>query len=205
MEQLLKITTIPIEYELTVHNAHLERKNGTAEVEISRDKGGMKITSRPIRLRVDTYEARNSVVPTTKTAIYQAAQKGKQATYEATAQFAEEGQILLNAKIGEGAETLQSILDQRNALPTGQFKLGFIPETGPDIEWDPPSISISYQMDKLNFDTRIDWGRVEFVPGSIELSVQQYPDVHIEYIGNPIYVPPSAAGRFTGQNIDTKA
>ena len=179
MEQLLKITTIPIEYELTVHNAHLERKNGTAEVEISRDKGGMKITSRPIRLRVDTYEARNSVVPTTKTAIYQAAQKGKQATYEATAQFAEEGQILLNAKIGEGAETLQSILDQRNALPTGQFKLGFIPETGPDIEWDPPSI--------------------------FELSVQQYPDVHIEYIGNPIYVPPSAAGRFTGQNIDTKA
>lgn len=205
MEQLLKITTIPIEYELTVHNAHLERKNGTAEVEISRDKGGMKITSRPIRLRLDTYEASNSVVPTTRTAVFEASQKGKQATYEATAQFAKEGQILLNAKIGQGAETLQSILDQRNALPTGQFELGFIPKTGPDIEWDPPSISINYQMDKLNFDARIDWGRVEFVPGSIELSVEQYPDVHVEYVGNPIYVPPSAGDRFAGEKVDARA
>lgn len=205
MEQLLKIKTIPIEYELKVNSARLERRNGTAEIEISRDEGGMKIKSRPIRLRLDTYEARNSVVPTTKTAIYEAAQKGKQATYEATAQFAKEGQILLKTKIGQGAEALQSILNQRNALPTGDFELAFIPKTGADISWDPPSISINYQMDKLNFDAKIYKGNVEFIPGNIELSILQYPDVYIEYIGNPIYVPPSAAARFTGENIDIRA
>ncbi|MGC4019593.1 MAG: DUF6470 family protein [Muricomes sp.] len=205
MDQLLKITTIPIEYELKVNNARLERRNGTAELEISRDEGGMKIKSRPIRLRLDTYEARNSVVPTTKNAIYAAAEKGQQATYEATAQFAREGQLLLKAQIGEGSEALQSILDQRNAPATGEFELGFLPKTGPNIEWDPPSISINYEMDKLNFDARIDWGNVEFIPGSIELSILQYPDVSIEYIGNPIYVPPSAAAKFTGEVIDVRA
>ena len=41
MEQLLQIKTVPISYELKVENARLERRNGTAEVEISRDKGGM--------------------------------------------------------------------------------------------------------------------------------------------------------------------
>lgn len=35
MEQLLQIKTIPVNYELTVHNARLEIKSGTAELEIS--------------------------------------------------------------------------------------------------------------------------------------------------------------------------
>lgn len=205
MEQLLKITSVPIEYELKVNNARLERKGGIARLEISRDEGGLRIKSSPIRLRLDTYEARNSMVPTTKNAIHQAAQKGTQATYEATAQFAKEGQLLLKAKIGQGAEALQSIFDQRNALPTGEFELGFIPKAGANIEWDPPSISINYQMDRLNFDAKIDWGKVEFIPGSIELLVLQYPDVSIEYVGSPIYVPPSAGERFTGENIDVMA
>ena len=35
--------------------------------------------------------------------------------------------------------------------------------------------------------------------------ISQYPEVNIEYIGDPIYVPPSVAARFTGENIDVKA
>ena len=205
MEQLLKITTIPISYELKINDARLERHNGTAEIEISRDKGGMRIKSRPIQIRLDTYEARNSVVPTTKTAIYQAAEKGRTAAYEAAAQYAQEGRLLLQTQIGEGAEAIDRILADRTAMPTGQFQMGFIPTTGPEIDWTPPSLSIEYQMDKLNFDLRMDKGNVKFVPGSIEMIISQYPEVNIEYIGDPIYVPPSVAARFTGENIDVKA
>lgn len=205
MEQLLKITTIPIKYELKITDARLVRESGTAELEMTRDKGGLQIKSRPIRLRLDTYDARNSVVPTTRTAIYQAADKGLQAAYDATAQFAEAGQILLNAKIGEGAQALQNIWNQRYALPTGDFQLGFLPAAGPDIEWEPPSLSINYQMDKLHFEPHIQKENVRFIPGDIELSILQYPSVHIEYVGSPIYVPPSAAQRFTGENVDVRA
>ncbi|MFR9271604.1 MAG: DUF6470 family protein [Clostridia bacterium] len=205
MNQLLKITTIPIEYELKINNAKLERRNGTAEMEISRNEGGMSIRSRPIRLHLDTYEARNSVVPTTKTSITESAQKGKQAAYQATAQFAKEGQLLLKTKIGEGGEALKSIFEQRTALPTGQFQMGFVPTTGPDISWEAPSLSIRYEMDKLNFDMKIDQGDVKFIPGTIELSISQYPDVEIEYMGEPIYVPPSAAAHFTGEVVDVRA
>lgn len=69
MEQLLQIKTIPINYELKVNNARLERKSGTAELEISRDKGGLHIKSRPVKVNIDTYEARNSVVPNTSSSI----------------------------------------------------------------------------------------------------------------------------------------
>ncbi len=209
MEQLLQITTIPIKYELKIHNASLQYQNGTAEVEISRDKGGMTIKSRPIKLHMDTYEARNSVVPTPKTAISQRAQQGRQAAYEATANYAREGQLLLKAKIGAGSETLNQIFAERTATGTGQAGLEFLPKTGPNIEWEAPEFSIEYEMDKLNFDAKISKGDIKFIPGDIELSISQYPDIEIQYIGDPIYVPPSAAARFTGkstgENVDIEA
>lgn len=205
MEQLLKITTIPINYELKIKSARLEHHSGTAQVEISRNKGGLQIRSQPIKVKLDTYEARNSVTPTTKTAIQQAAQEGKTAAYEATAQYAREGKLMLETKIGEGQKTIDQMLANRTAMPTGQFQLDFIPKTGANIDWEKPSLSIEYEMDKLNFDWRINKGDVQFIPGSIEMQISQYPEVNIEYIGDPIYVPPSAAARFNGEIIDVKA
>ncbi len=205
MEQLLQITTIPIKYELKIQNASLQYQNGTAELEISRDKGGMTIKSRPIKLHMDTYEARNSVVPTTKTSIEQRAQSGRQAAYEATANYASEGQLLLKAKIGAGSETLNQIFAERTATGTGQMEMDYLPKTGPDIEWEAPELSISYEMDKLNFDAKINKGEIKFIPGDIELSISQYPDIEIQYVGGPLYVPPSAEARFTGEQIDIEA
>ena len=43
MEPLLKITNVPIAFEMKINKAHLEYNNGTADLEISRDKGKMKI------------------------------------------------------------------------------------------------------------------------------------------------------------------
>ena len=65
-------------------------------------------------------------------------------------------------------------------------------------------------MDKLeqSFNRLMDFRAVsythlEFIPGDIEMNITQYPDVVIEYIGGPIYVPPSADPE--NQNIDVKA
>ena len=49
-----------------------------------------------------------------------------------------------------------------------------------------------FRSDKLNFDLKIANGNFEFIPGNIEMSITQHPDIMIEYIGGPIYVPPSA-------------
>ena len=205
MEQLIEITTVPIKYQLKVQNASLNYKSSLAEVEITRDKGEMKIRSKPIKLRMDTFDARNSVVPTTKTSIAQAAQKGTRVAYEATADFAREGQLMLKGKIGEDNEVLNQILAERVARPTGDFQLGFVPTTGPNIQWEAPEFNIEYEMDKLNFSARIGKGDFEFIPGSIELQIEQMPDIRIEYVGKPLYVPPSAAEHFEGKQLDVQA
>lgn len=202
MESLLKITTIPIEYELKVQNAKLEYKNSTAKLEMNRDQGGMTIESRPSKLHIDSYDARNSICPTTMESVRQSAAKGKTAAYEATATLAKEGALLLNARV---SNPLDQIISQRAQMPTGEFGMKFLPTTGPEIEWSDPDLTIKYQTDKLSFDLRIANGDFEFIPGDVELSITQMPDVKIEYVGSPIYVPPSAANMFNHTQIDVLA
>ena len=194
MKQLINITTVPIQYELKIQNARLQYKASTAEVEISRNKGGMRIKSRPVKLNIDSFEARNSVVPTTARSVAQTAQQGKASAYEATAQLAQEGQLMLKAKIGE--DVLGQIFSNRLQQPTGEFELGFTPSEPVELSYEAGDLIINYQMDKLNFDLKVANGNFEFVPGDIELSITQHPEVRIEYVGGPIYVPPSADPNF---------
>ena len=187
----IEIKTVPIEIEMKVTHAKMEYSRGTAELEISRGEGGMSIKSRPIRLNIDTFEARNSVCPTAMRSVEQYAQQGKQASYEATATYAQQGQLLLDAKIGQELVT-QFAADAQNRNLKTNVGLQFLPTVGPEISWDPGEMHIRYEMDKLNFDWRVNQPQFEFTPGDIELSVKQQPDVVIKYVGGPLYVPPSA-------------
>ncbi|MCX4265298.1 MAG: DUF6470 family protein [Firmicutes bacterium] len=202
MYPLIEIKTVPIEIEMKTHNARLEYRRGTAEMEISRDTGGVNIKSRPIRLKLDTFEARNSLSPTPMRSITEAAQKGRQAAYQATGTYARHGKLFLNAKVGEDvvgkilAEPMQEAMNVEAALD-------FLPQGGVNMDWEAGEMQIRYEMDKLNFDWKVDNASFEFIPGDIEISVSQMPDVIIKYIGGPLYVPPSADPNY--QPVDIEA
>ena len=189
MEQLIEIKTVPIELEMKVNHAQLDYKRSTVDLEISRNQGGLQIRSKPIKVNIDTFEARNSVSPTAMRSIEQAAQRGQQKVYDTTATYARRGDLLLEAKIGE---QLISQFAMESQQVNTDFAMKWLPTTGPDISWDGGELNIRYEMDKLNFDWRMDQGNVEFIPGNIEFTVTQQPDVIIKYIGGPVYVPPSA-------------
>ena len=99
MKPLIEITTVPIQIEMKTTNARLEYARGTAEMEISRDNGNLQIKSRPIKVNIDTFEARNSLSPTLARYLDQSAKKGHQAAYEATATYARQGQLLLQTQV----------------------------------------------------------------------------------------------------------
>ncbi|WP_330695235.1 DUF6470 family protein [Anaerotignum sp.] len=189
MDPLLKITSVPLKFKLEVNNARLEYNNSNAQLEISRDAGGLKIKSDPIKLDIDSFECYNSVNPTVKTSIQNAAEKGKMAAYEATATYAREGKLFLNAKIGE--DVIGKIAASKMEVNTN-VGITFLPTTRPELNWSEPEMTMEYELDKLNFDWKVLNGNFEFIPGNIEISITQQPDVMIEYIGGPIYVPPSA-------------
>lgn len=201
MEQLIKITCIPIQYQLKTQNARLEYSPSSASLKIGRNKGGMTMHRRSAKLNLDSFEARNSVVPTTARSIRQLAQKGLAAAWEAAAQLAKEGQFMLKAKPGE--DVLGQIFSQRAQQPTGEFSLGFTPSAPVELSYEPGELIMNYQMDKLFFDMNIENGNIEFIPSVFECSIEQYPDVKLEYVGGPSYVPPSSDPNF--EPLDVRA
>lgn len=196
---LIEIKSVPIEVEMKVTDAKLEYVRGTADLEISRNDGGLHIKSRPIRLNMDTFEARNSITPTTARSISQSANRGQQAAYEATAAYARQGQILLTAKVGEDAIARIAAQQQAQNVQTN-VGIQFLPSVGPNIDWNPGELQIRYEMDKLNFDWRLNHPTFEFTPGDIQFSVTQQPDVEIKYVGGPLYVPPSSDPNYEGDS-----
>ncbi|MDN0032098.1 DUF6470 family protein [Oscillibacter ruminantium] len=198
---LIEIKSVPIEIEMRVTDAKLEYSRSAVDMEITRDKGGMSIRSKPIRVNLDTFEARNSVMPTLATQIRNSAQAGKQAAYEATATYAQQGQLLLKAKIGEELITKFAADAQTKNLKTN-VGIRFIPTQGPDISWDKGELNIRYEMDKMNFDWRNQHGDFKFTPGDIQITVTQQPDVLIKYVGGALYVPPSADPDYTPIDVE---
>lgn len=203
MNQLIEITSVPIEIEMKTSRARLEYAKATADLEVSRDKGGLSIKSRPIRLNIDTFEMQRSIMPSAAQKIEQNAQKGKEAAYEATATYAQQGELLLKAKVGGGDPLAQYAFTALSPDINTQPGLDFTPATGPEISWDPAELNIRFEMDKLNFDWRLSQTHFEFVPGDIEITVKQHPEVLIKYIGGPIYVPPSADPNY--EPVDVQA
>lgn len=201
MRPLIEIQTIPIEIQMKTTNAHLEYARGTAQMEVSRDRRGLQIRSQPIRVNIDTFEARSSIVPTTAQSIQQGAAQGQRAAYEATAVLAQEGRMMMEAKIDQ--DVIPQLAQQKTVDQPAQLGIQFLPEVGPDISWTGGEMSIRYEMDKLNFDWRMNQMQFTFVPGDIEFKVTQQPDVAIKYIGGPLYVPPSADPNY--EPLDTKA
>lgn len=198
---LIEIKSVPIEIEMRVTDAKLEYSRSAVDVEITRDQGGMSIRSKPIRVNLDTFEARNSVMPTMATRIKNSAQAGRQAAYEATATYAQQGQLLLKAKIGEELITKFSADALTRNLKTN-VGIQFIPKQGAEISWDKGELNIRYEMDKMNFDWRNQKGDFKFTPGDVQITVTQQPDVLIKYVGGALYVPPSADPDYTPIDVE---
>lgn len=196
MTPLIEIKNIPIEIEMKISHAELKYTHGTADLEISKDKNGMRVRSKPIQVNVDTFDSQGIVVPTTAKQSETGA--SKHSTYQqATASYQNKGQdLLLNAKIDQ--EVLSHLV--RGNLSSVPSAKGETPDA-PVAQ--SAEMNIRFEMDKLNFDMRLSNQEFEFTPGSIEFSVSQRPEVVITYVGEPIYVPPSSNPNY--EPVDVQA
>ncbi|MEG2081930.1 MAG: DUF6470 family protein [Oscillospiraceae bacterium] len=201
MKQLLRIESVPISIEMRSKSAQIQMKPQSVGLEFSRDRRGLTIRSQPIKLNVDTFDASTSVFPTPAQSIKEYAEEGQMAAYEATARLMDEGKMLLDIHLNQN--TIGEIASQRFNTGMKDFNIKFIPSTGANINWEPGDLSIQYEMDRLNFDWKVNNQEFEFIPGNIEVSIKEYNKVVFEYVGDPIYVPPSANPNYVP--IDVKA
>jgi len=198
MKNLLQISTTPIQLEVNVTRASLESPaKQLPKMNVKTEKGGFRMEATPVKLNIDTYQARSSMGMGNLSMpdfYNEEAQRGIRLSYEGLAKIVEDGNML-----GRGATPVEVSTKNHRASFNIQTVLDFIPKTGANISWEDGALNVNYQVD----DRSVDWEHLEaarliFNPGSIEISVEQHPQVVIEYVGEPIYVPPSANPNYDG-------
>ncbi len=190
---LLQITTIPIKIEIKVTNAKFEPTEGDRQpkVNITTKNGGYVMQAEPLRLNIDTYQARKSLGyghMNDADMLQQKAQEGFSIAFQGTAKVSQEGD-----QLARGMSPSEIAINNARAGATVETIMEFLPKEGADITFDKGTLNIEYQMGTQDFD----WDLkpelpMEFIPGSVELIVRDRPRVEIEYVGEPLYVPPSS-------------
>jgi len=170
MKPLIEIQNVPISMEFRVSTAQVERASNRTEIEISRDRRGLSMRSSPIRLSVDTFEARNSISPTATRSIEQRMSDRIQTVFDAATSGSREGTNVLDMPLRQNP--MPQISAERLISPPADFNIKWLPE-------QPANMNIHDQS-------------FRFTPANIEFTITQHPKVIIEFIGEPIYVPPSA-------------
>jgi hypothetical protein len=189
---LLRITTTPVRIEVNVTRASLESPGKQMpRMNVKTEKGGFRMEARPVRVNIDTYNARSSMgMGNLNQADFygEEAQRGIRLAYQGTARVVDEG----NA-VGRGSSPVDIAVQNQRAGFSIETFMDFIPKGGADISWNDGVLNINYQTDNVNIDwEHLDATRLIFNPGTVEINVAQYGKVEIEYVGDPIYVPPSA-------------
>ena len=194
MKPLLNIRTVPIEFEFRTTRAALRANNNpppTADVQRSRGKRDIQQT--PGRLNIDSTETRASIgVKTTQRSVSDFADHSRNEARAAAREISEGGSRIVDSH-GQGNPIVDVALSRMNMNRTREYVLDFIPSVAPQIEYTPGNVSFDFSMDQLQYNWNVNTrAQLEFVPGSIEFTVVRHPQVIIEYMGGPIYVPRSA-------------
>lgn len=188
--QLLKITTTAIEYRMHTENASLRViENKPARLDPTQEPGKLEMRSQDIKVQLDTTRARDSMgLRNPAVVIREQGRAGMQAAQEATAQYAAIGNQLAQIHTGQDIPSVfAQMMNQQS-----ETAMVFIPSQGPDISWKKGDLSINYEPTPPGAEYKAAKFTMEYVPAKYKMDIVTYPKVSIEYIGGPIYVPPSA-------------
>ena len=196
MQPLIRISSVPINMEIRTQRAELRKQTEQPRANVTRSRGNAFIQTTPAQVRIDTFETRASAgLRSAPRSVRDFAEAGREAAMQATREIAEQGNHIVDSR-GRGNPVVEIIQSRVNR--TADTIMAFIPSVPPQITVDEGSISFDFTMDRINYDWSAIRNRpeVEFVPGEIEFVVHEFPQVIIEFLGGPIYVPPSAAPNY---------
>lgn len=177
MQPLIKIQTIPIKIEAQTKRASFQESSDPVPVPQRRPVSRQA----PVQQRS---QAENQPAPDARVNQNRNAQRA--AAADNTGNYLQEASTAVqafnqSAAVGGGAPVDIPVTSEYQAPVVNNAPVQAAPAP------------FDYSMDKETFDWNTNSKpQLEFIPASIEYSVAQYPDVIIEYVGEPIYVPASS-------------
>lgn len=199
--QLLKITSNPMKYELEIERPKLEYNQDlipTADMESHSAR--LKIERiENTKVSIDTYEARKSLgIMSVGDSIEKSAQGVDKHIKELTREYVEIGKAMSNIQ----EHVSISDIFKSKMLEQPELYTAYLPSVGAELSWSPARLDISFEPGDTELDWQINENQFSFVPGSIRVKVSEFASVNIEYLGGPMYVPPSASPDYEEINED---
>lgn len=188
--QLIKITTVPIEYKITTQNAKLIAPQiEPAELKQKMIPLKIELDTEPIRLRMDSSEMRRSMgMKSIADVAREAPAKTQQTTNKVTSEY-----VNMGNRLTEPGMTIADLMKEKSLSNiTIETVIGSIPSAKIDTSWEPATVKTNVRRSRMETDWKTAAREMEFVPSSISLEIEQYAEVIIEYIGGHNYVPPSS-------------
>lgn len=188
MQPLLKIQSIPIKIEAQTKRASFQYSTEHAPVS--------KPTPLSMINRGGTVSPQRSPVQITGNSSPQVDNAVQQRQAEYAVRNATQQAVFSNPSASQVDQSVAAVAD----TVIGQALMSdYAPASQPAAPVSTPSTSVNYNMDKPTFD----WNssskpQLEFVPAEIKYTITQYPQVVIEYVGEPLYVPASANPNYKG-------
>lgn len=192
--QLLRTTVVPAEYKLRVQHAQLKIKQDFQPVpEINASQGEMKIQTTPTTATYDGRQMRKSLgFQNVDDIIDEAVQKGQQSISKTTQDHVQFGKEV--SQPGKGV-TIPELMRQKmfgEVSEKNNIGTVFLPQSSTDISWHPGNVDVEYNAGDMNFDWAIHPPEYTYIPGDVRLELIEHARVEVEYLGGPLYFPPSA-------------
>lgn len=159
--------------------AKLNIQQGRGELEIKTTPSKMNIVKDKLEIRIDQTQCFAEAGLKTNTMLMdEYADLGRQYAMEGIARIAEEGNQLAmpnntNAIANIAANKTNKVLD---------FNIKFIPESKPIIDFVGGDLKINWDIGKVDMKYTPQKPKIEYVPGELDIYVEQYPSIKIDFI-----------------------
>ena len=190
--KLLQITTTPIKFEMETQHARLEPQlDIQPRASVRTETAKVNVNTQNAAVLIDTYEARRSLGMNNFfdfTSLYR--DRAKELSAKTNRENTDIGVAISRIDIGN---TISSVYKQR-FIDKSQMTLyaTFLPSAGPDVSWMPHQVNTTHQEAGLDINWEEMRNSLNYVPGDVRISILQHPGIEIEYLGSPLYMPPSA-------------
>jgi hypothetical protein len=197
MGPLIKITRVPIKLEFNITNPKLEineeyEKSSAANLPRVSRVGNDTLRAEPVKINADSNKDSFDSAASDTLATY---------TYNAVAGFKE-----VQNESGDGSVSGISGVDgvgkdvrAKAASHPIESVLAKLSRQGGKgvVNFQNNTLSINFAMDDMagnmtTAEAREEIKKWNFIPGEIEISIEQYPDIQVEYVGGIRYFPASS-------------
>lgn len=196
--QLINTKITPAQYQLRVQHAKLEIKQDfQPEAQIRTTRAQLKQDTTLPTMQIDSSEVRRSLGFQTVSDIdKQSADKAQQSLQEVTQKEVD----ISRMSAQPNAQTIPQIMHERiksDAKNSNQLTTVFLPSGGTDISWQPGGVEFQYQPGDVDINWDVSAPEYNYIPGEVYLEMIQPLQVEVEFLGGPLYFPPSADPNYT--------